>query len=336
MFDDIKRELRRLERGMTVAISLPADEEGFLDRQCPGKGCRSDFKVYADDWRDLDSDERAYCPVCRHESPSEKWATPAQVKYVEKVALSKLTRMVNQAFDRGAREFNRRPQNGFLTFSLSYKPGSRPLILPKATAELMEQKFACEKCNCRYSSIGAAFFCPACGHNSALSTFDQTIATVEKAVSCIETVRSAITAVSGRDDAENTVRLILEQSLGRLVGAFERFNEALFVTLPAAPLLKMKRGCFQRLQDGSDLWKEAIGRGFVDMLPAADWRSLLLLYQRRHVITHRDGIVDRDYVQKSGDNTYREGQRLVMQADDVNQLARLVKALGAELRKSCS
>ncbi len=335
MFDDITRELRRLERGINVSIPIPTDAEGFIDRQCPSKTCSSNFKVLADDWRDVVPDERAFCPICRHETRSDDWATPAQINYAEKVAFSKLTRMVDQAFVRGARQFNSRPQSGFLTFTLSYKPGSRPLMLPKATADLMEQRFACEKCKCRYSSIGAAFFCPACGHNSALSTFDQTMTTVENAVRDIEAVRAAIAKISGRDQAENTTRLILEQSLGRLVGAFERFNEALFVTVPAAPIAKVKRGCFQRLQDASDLWKEALGHGFVDMLSASDWASLLLLYQRRHVITHRDGLIDQDYIQKSGDTTYREGQRLVMQPADVLRLIDLMRILGADLRKSC-
>lgn len=334
MFDDLIREVRRLEKGMQISITLPTDKDGFLDRQCPSEQCESDFKVLENDWRNIVTDERVFCPICRHEAPSDKWFTPAQNTYIEKVGLAHISRRLDNALATGVRRFNSRQQSGFITLSLSYKPG-RQIMLPQATAELMEQRFSCEKCKCRYSSIGAAFFCPACGHNSALSTFDQTMTTVENTVRDIEAVRAALVKTTGRDQAENTTRFVLEQSLGRLVGAFERLNEALFVTVPNAPTSKMKRGCFQRLQDASELWKEAMGRGFPDILSADDWASLLLLYQRRHVLMHRDGIVDRDYVHKSGDKTYREGQRLVIQPSDVLRLIHFLKLLAPELRKSC-
>ena len=42
----------------------------------------------------------------------------------------------------------------------------------------MTARSACETCACAYASVGAAFFCPACGHNSAVTTFAGALATI--------------------------------------------------------------------------------------------------------------------------------------------------------------
>jgi hypothetical protein len=44
MFDELMRELRRLER-QQVSVSMPTDAEGYLDRECPSDACLSQFKV---------------------------------------------------------------------------------------------------------------------------------------------------------------------------------------------------------------------------------------------------------------------------------------------------
>ncbi len=41
---------------------------------------------------------------------------------------------------------------------------SRGLVVPIGAADKLQQKFTCAECGYRYSSLGAAFFCPACGH----------------------------------------------------------------------------------------------------------------------------------------------------------------------------
>jgi Zn finger protein HypA/HybF involved in hydrogenase expression len=53
------------------------------------------------------------------------------------------------------------------------KIDSRPrhVLLPPAAAEPMRLKITCPECSCRYAVIGAAFFCPACGHNAAELVF---------------------------------------------------------------------------------------------------------------------------------------------------------------------
>ncbi len=330
MFEDLIREIGRLECGETVSVPLPKDEDGFLDRECPDEKCGAEFKVLSDDWRSKVSDARAFCPLCRHEAPPDDWATQAQVEYAKAVAYNHLRRRVHGALETGARRFNQRQRPGFLTFSLSVKPDTTPIFLPIAVGDIMRQRFTCDACGCRYSSVGAAYFCPACGHNSILSTFTETIATVRTTVGAIPAIRQAM--AQDPDGAENTVRLLLEQGLGRLVGAFEHYTEELFASIPTAPHNKVTRGCFQRLDDASNLWRLAVAKGYEDILDAHEMKDLVSLVQRRHLLTHSTGIVDAAYLKKSGDTDYRLGQRIIIREPDVLHLASLIEKIGQSLK----
>ena len=331
MFEDLIREVGRLERGMTISVPIPEDEKGYVDRRCPSKSCRSLFKVFGSDWDEKVPDERAFCPLCRYEARSDEWATPEQNKYVKAVAMREFRKRLNGALEAGARSFNQRQRPGFLTFSLSVTPDRTPVFLPRAVGEIMEQAFTCETCSCRYSSIGAAFFCPACGHNSAISTFGQTLETVRHTIGAIKAIKEAFG--DSRDAAENAIRLIMEQSMGKLVGAFEHFTEALFEKVPGAPLNKVKRGSFQRLNEASGLWREALGKGYEEFLEPQEFTDLCLLFQKRHLLMHCDGVVDADYIQKSGDHDYAPGQRIVIREAHVLRLAFLVGKIRDELKK---
>jgi len=330
MFEELIREIRRLEHGETLSVSLPEDDEGFLDRACPDQKCRAEFKVLSDDWRDKVSAAAAFCPLCRHQAPSQDWTTTAQLKYAKAIACRHIHRRIHGALQSGAILFNQRQRPGFITLSLSVKPGATPVFSPKAVGDVMRQRFTCEACGCRYSSIGAAYFCPACARNSVLTTFAQTITTVRATIGAIPAIRQAM--AQDRDGAENTVRLLLEQSIGRLVGAFEHYTEALFASVPTASNAKVKRGSFQRLDEASALWRDAVARGYEDILQPQEMRELLLLVQRRHLLTHCDGIVDDNYLKKSGDAAYVLGQRITIRETDVLRLADSVEKIGKGLK----
>lgn len=335
MFDGIMREIRKLSQPRQISIDLPLDEKGYFDRVCPSGSCGGPFKVLFDDWGDKVSDEVVYCPFCRHEAPSDEWHTDDQQRYIESAARAEMGRLLNDALRRGVQQSRPMRSRGGLidiSMSLSYKPGSIPPVVPaKARAEL-QQDFTCEVCGCRYASLGASFFCPACGHNSAESSFDTTLKTVRTAVQSSETVRAVIEQEHNADVAHDAVRQILEDQFPRLVGAFERLNEALFAKLPNAGQVTKRGSVFQRVDDASALWRQSAGKGFGDFLSAGELQRLKVLVQRRHVFSHQQGIVDQAYIDRSGDRTYSVGQRLVVRGADVLELVELLAKLTAGLR----
>jgi hypothetical protein len=84
---------------------------------------------------------------------------------------------------------------------------------------------------------------------------------------------------------------------------------------------------FQRLDEGSRLWREAVGARYEDWLGKAALDRVLVLFQRRHLLAHRDGLVDDKYLQNTEDGTYRVGQRIVVAPRDVAEMADHIEAL---------
>jgi rubrerythrin len=328
MFDKLIREMKKLERGVKVPIQIPLDEKGYMDRLSPSEECESEFKVLFEDWRDKVSDDVVYCPICRFEAQSTEWNTETQQEHIRRTVVGHLKKVVNQAMREDARSFNaRQPRGGLISMSMSVNPSHTPILIPPQAAEEMRQEFVCEACGCRYSSLGAAFFCPACGHNSAQTTFLAAVHTVEASVLNIAKIREAVEVAADKDAAANTVRQILENSLVRLVASFQRFAEATFQGLPNASSFRARKNLFQNLGESTVLWRNATGKGYEDALIPSEMADLTVYFQQRHILAHREGIVDQDYIDKSGDRSYSVGQRLVIREQAVLRLAELVNKL---------
>ena len=337
MFDKQLRMLRELERGVKVPIQIPLDDKSYMDRQCPSEECEAAFKVLFQDWSEKVRDEVVYCPICRFEAPSTKWNTEAQQKHIKRTAMAHLKKVVNEAMKQDARDFNTRQfSGGLISMSMSVKPSHIPILIPPEAAEEMRQEFVCETCGCRYSSIGAAFFCPACGRNSAQSTFTAAVHTVETSVVNLAKIREAVEVAADIDAAVNTVRQILENGLVKLVASFQRFAEATFHSLSNASSFKVRKNLFQNLGESTALWRNATGKGYEDLLTPSEMADLSLYFQQRHILAHREGVADQDYIDKSGDRSYSVGQKLVIKESALLRLAELVKKLAEGLAEKPS
>jgi hypothetical protein len=334
MFDDVIRELRKLESGVQIRIDLQLDYDGYLDRVCPNPECTAEFKVLFEDWRDKVRDEAVFCPICRFSAKSTEWNNPDQQKHIEQAALRHVHQQVNTAFTRNARRFNQsQSKSGFIKISMSYRPSPLPILIPAEASEIMQQRSTCEQCACRYSSVGAAFFCPACGYNSAVSTFDNTVDTVLKTLNALPRIHQVLIEAADKDAAENSLRQLRENSLVKLVSAFQRFAEGLFDYLPNRSLFHPRTNVFQNLRDSSLLWRSAVGHGYEDLISPSEFADLERFFQQRHLLAHKDGVVDQVYIDRTGDNRYAVGQRLVVHDDAARQLAMLVSKVAGELRK---
>lgn len=342
MFEELQRQLRKLseQRAITLNISIPDDEDGYLDRECPNADCKAHFKVLSDDYSaQIPSGHQAFCAFCRHAAEAGKsWFTEEQAEYIQNAAQRQLGDTLTSAMERDAIRQNARaratPKRGLIDISMTMqvKRGARPLLVPPAARKALQQRFTCSVCRLHWASLGASFFCHACGHNCVSTTFDHTIATVRSIIENLQAVRTTLCATQDEDTAANTVRQIREDQFARVVGAFERLGENLFASLPNAAPLRCSGNVFQRVDDHSTLWRAAKGFGFEAFLSAAELEELKLRFQQRHVLSHGQGIVDQRYIDRSGDASYAVGQRLVVKDHDILALVILIERLAAGLR----
>lgn len=322
MFERLIRELRNLEGTQSVPVSIPSDADGYSDRECPSTECLSQFKVHEDDWREKVSDDKVFCAFCGHTADSQKWWTQEQIEHAKAVVLNQLQQRINGAMRLDAQHWNQRQSRGFLSITMNVDARPQQVLLPAAAAEPMRLKITCPACACRYAVLGAAFFCPACGHNAADIIFDQSLTAIRNALDAVGAVRVAI---PDRDAAETTVRLIVENGLQNAVTTFQRYAEVLYARYPSAP--KARRNAFQSLGEGSDLWHLATGRRYSDYLSRNELASLTRLFQQRHLLAHTQGLVDEDYLTRTGDTTYQVGQRIVVRETAVRDCVSLIEKL---------
>lgn len=333
MFDGLIRELKRLEQGVQVPIDLPLDADGYLDRRCPGTPCDFDFKVLFEDWVDKVSDDAAYCPSCGHQASAQAFDTPEQTTYIQDVALAEAQFRIDRGLRTSAAEFNRRqPRQSFVSIRLQVADVPRAVPISTVAAEAMTLRVSCEACGCHFAVIGAAYFCPACGHNSAERVFDQSVAAIRATVAALPEIRSGL---SDRDLASQVSLRLIESAIEDLVTAFQRYGEAAYFQLPQ-PSPSPKRNTFQRLADASQTWQTAGGDAFESILDSSEMDVLLRYFQQRHVLAHQDGIVDQRYIDHSGDLSYAVGQRLVIREQAVLEFAGVLEKLVAGMRLNLS
>ncbi len=325
-FRNTFKVLEELNKNPSYTMDVLTDEDGYFDKECPNKDCLSQFKVNAEDWVNLFSNELVYCPFCGHSAPADSWWTTEQINQAQEQATHMVSAIIGNALSRDAREFNRsQPRKSFFKMSMKYKGPTHFVNVPAEALAEMEQKIQCDNCGARYAVIGSAFFCPCCGKNSARLTFTNTIEKVRAKIRNIDAIRELISQTS-KDEAARTCTSLLESCIPDLVVAFQRVCECIYSQLPGT--VPLRRNVFQRLDEGSVLWKKLVGQGYEDWIDSSEMRCLRICFQQRHLFQHKEGIVDQDYINKSGDMTYQIGQHIIVKKEDVLLYMDIVEKIG--------
>lgn len=324
---------KELENLKSVSVGIDNDEKGYTDKQCPSEECEFLFKVNSEDWLNIFKDEAVWCPMCRHEAPADQWFTIAQVEHAKEEAFKMVSGLLDKSLSNMANKFNRgQSKNSFVSISMKYKgSNNRTFTIPAKAAEAMELDIKCEECHSRFSVLGSAFFCPACGHNSVTQTFNDSLRKIKAKIDNLEVIREALSVAANKDEAELTCRSLRETCISDGVVAFQKLCEGLYEPYGKSPF-----NAFQRLEQGSLLWENAINKGYRDWLTENQLNQLNILFQKRHLLSHNEGVVDEKYVTKSGDALYKAGQRIVISDNDVETLLIILKKLNDGIKHGCN
>ena len=333
-FENLKKEFKRLAGEHDVRVKVNLDDAGYLDQTCPHEPCRRGFKLKNDDKDKVGSS--IWCVYCGHKADTAEFLTAAQAEHFRATVTDHAARMVNQAFRRAAMATPRtstthggKYSSVTITETVTPPPELRqPDREPPEAWAVMRVEASCDACGCRFAGIGGCFFCPACGHRSTDLTFTETLRGIRDGLAKQEQLEVAV----GRDESAYLMTKVAESGILFLVTAFESFAKDSFQKLaPTAP--PPRRNVFQNLRDGSELWSKHGGRAFDSNLTADELQELSRYFQQRHVLAHKNGIVDDDYGANASDTTYEVGQRLAIKPEQVLRMADLVEKLVASLRE---
>lgn len=326
------------DEGFRASISLPADDDGFFGRECPA--CEQPFKMNVDQWDALPDEAQVTCPYCG-EQPEDvnDFMTPDQSERVD-TAINALTEQyVHGAFsDMLRRSFGSQPRRiggGMFSIEMSVATGTPPPIsvLPEYVEEKIRRTITCSNCSTIYAVYGASAFCPVCGPRAAFATVIEAIEAARSALG-LEDLLPEDTREQAR--AVGVFGTVAADTVKRVVTLFEVFGRSQFeerVPTHVDALRKAGRGVFQRLDDADDLFDEHAGLRLSALVDSDTWARLLATFQARHVLVHRHGLIDDEYLQRVPAARQRVGQALVVTRKDAEQalddLERIVQALAA-------
>lgn len=315
---------------INIPIELASDRKGYFDRQCPNTDCEYVFKIKMSDWKEKVSDEEVHCPLCGHIAPSDKWYTKHQVEEIKKIALSWTVNYLQEELGRTfSKTTNVFKGSRFLKFE--YNPGRKLSFTNNPIGQLpeWEKDIICKRCDTRYSVVGAAYFCPCCGHYAVEDIFDETLKSLVKMLESIEEMKYWFEQKYDSDAAETMSRSSIEGSLGDVISAFQKYAEATFTSRSKK---QVRPNDFQIVQKGSALYKDEFGSGYDKWLNSSEIEFMELMFQRRHILEHNSGLVDEMYLKKSKDSTYKIGQRVLVKPDEVKQLIDIMIRLSDGLK----
>ena len=301
--------LRLLGEG--IPIDIPVDEEGFTGRECPNPDCDGYFKIVFG--TGLEGEKLpCHCPYCGHTAPHDQFWTQEQIQYVRSVALRKISDAFRK--DLKALEFDHKPRGGF-GIGISMKVEfDRSVSIHRYREPQLETAVVCSHCTLRYAVYGVFGFCPDCGEHNSLQILNKNLDLVMKMVEHARTLERELS------------RRLIESALEGCVAAFDGFGRELCRVYakragePESP----SRVSFQNLEETRKRLERMLGVDALTGWSEEDWQLSVRLFQKRHLIAHKMGVVDQEYVSRTGDRAVIVGRRVAIDADEIQRLAGLL------------
>lgn len=308
--------LRRL--GSRISVPIKPDEDGFTGRECPESDCEGYFKVEFGTGL-VDDDVLCHCPYCGYAAGHDEFWTKEQIEYIGSIAMRKVTGALRK--DLKKMEFDLKPKGPFgIGASLTFKPG-RPIPVRYYREKKLETEVVCTNCTLRYSVYGVFAFCPDCGRHNSLQILDKNIEVVEKMVDFAESAETEIT------------RGFIENALEDCVSIFDGFGRELcrIHAKNATNPTIAARISFQNLEGAKRNLQDAYGIDLSSAVIDDEWRALVRGFQKRHLLAHRMGVVDQDYISKATDGEAVVGRKIRIKSDEVKELLQLVGRVAHKL-----
>ncbi len=308
--DDIS-DIEETEHGFSARVGLPTTEDGWFGRECPE--CELLFKMNVGSYPSAPEGEEVQltCAYCGHSNEHSHFLTPDQVNRSRAAAVRAAQEWMREQFGPRGR-YSRMPMK------ITFKPSSLQ-ALPDYVEESVRRTLKCETCETAFAVYGAAPFCPGCGPRPLLTTTLESASALRQLLQLEDSLaRDDRDAARDHGVFDQMERDVIKQ----IVTLFEVFIRGQFVDRVAnheAIIRSAGRGVFQRLDDTNDLFATHVGFALSDLVSDAAWTALSIVFQQRHVLVHRNGMIDQQFVDRVPNTAQRVGQRLIVGREDAER-----------------
>jgi hypothetical protein len=301
--------IRNLEGlGKQIDVPIKPDEDGYVGRECPIESCLGYFKITVG--TGLKGPAPCHCPYCGHSGSHNTFWTQEQLEYAKSIALRQITDALHR--DLKGMEFDHKPRGGFgIGISLKVTHG-QPHPIRYYREKKLETSVICDNCTLRYAIYGVFGWCPDCGVHNSRQILAKNLELAEK-----ELVLS--------DSAEGEMaEHLIGDALENAVSAFDGFGRAISSQQGHETRFQSLAGARRNVLD-------AFGFDFADVTTPQEWDFVCRMFQKRHLLSHRMGVIDHEYVQKANDPIAMIGRKIVVTRNEVETSLMLVRRMGNRL-----
>lgn len=217
-------------------------------------------------------------------------------------------------------EFDYRPSGAFgIGMSMKVTGESHPIYYYRE--QQLETEVTCDNCTLQYAIYGVFAFCPDCGCHNSLQILSKNLEITEKEINLAAKVES--------DLAEH----LIGDALENVVSAFDGFGRGIcraFATRANDPG-KAENISFQNLNGAKKRVQDQFSFDLSVCVTSDEWDSAVRGFHKRHLITHKMGIVDAEYLSETRDPQAIVGRKVSLGAHEVKALIRIVQKLGKHL-----
>jgi len=162
---------------------------------------------------------------------------------------------------------------------------------------------------------GLFAFCPDCGQHNSLQILKKNLEIATKMAGMADTAE--------KDVAEKLV----ENALEDCVSAFDGFGREVCRINAAKSSFpeKVHKISFQSLDSAKDNMHTYFGFDIAQGVTPEEWICANISFQKRHLIAHKMGIIDDDYVRRSGDSAATVGHKVIVTPNDVVALIPVIE-----------
>jgi hypothetical protein len=230
------------------------------------------------------------------------------VEYATSVVLNQVTGALLK--DLKSLEFNHRPRGGF-GIGISMRVTGQATPIRHYREKQLETEVICEQCTLRYMIYGVFGFCPDCREHNSLQILDKDMA----------------------QSAEGELlKRVVENALEDCVSAFDGFGREIcrIHAKKSSDPAKAEKVSFQNLDGAKHNFNGLFNLNLSSGLNSDEWKAAVRGFQKRHLLSHTMGVIDDEYVRKSGDIQAVPGRKINVDAEEVRELVRIVGKLAHE------
>ncbi|MCD4673242.1 MAG: hypothetical protein K8R77_11315 [Anaerolineaceae bacterium] len=302
-----------------MQIPIPHDENGMVGRECPNSECLGFFKIKLGTGILEEGYNQCFCPYCGYKSTQEHFLTQEQLNYAKSIAIRETQNALEKEFRKWDRQLRSGTRNSFIKLSVEYKKNHQPIAY-YAEPEL-ETHLTCENCGLVYAVYGKFAYCPNCGADNTLQILKANL----------ELVRKMIAQIKSQEDPEFREYLI-HTALGNVVSAFDSFGKNT-VTLFTKHTEKSEiRISFQNIIKAGEKIQKEFGLDIYDGLGDEKWQQIVVNFQKRHLISHNDAIVDEVYLTITSDRNSILGRAVIVSIEDIEDMLDSIEYIAKKLQ----